>query len=62
MTVKAVAVRYWFSLTGEIEAMRRGTRDRFDAFQFDLALYDARLTLAQRSIITILILQPEPAD
>ena len=53
MTAKAVAVRYWFSLTGEIEAMRRGTRDRFDAFQFDLALYDARLTLAQRSIITI---------
>lgn len=56
MTVRAVAVRYRFSLTGEIEAMRMGTRDRFDASQVDLALYDARLNLAQRSIIMILVL------
>lgn len=44
MTVKAVAVRYWVPLTGEIDAMRIRARDSFDACQHESLLRNARLS------------------
>ena len=64
MTVKAVAVRYWFPLTGEIEAMCIGTRDCSDTCLVLWWPCALRCTShsAQRSIIMISTPQRKPAD